>query len=72
MDSVENNQALQLLRELDERQDLVLTGLDELNARVEKVLELYLGSRQSKQPTLQADMLIDNPNVGIVQSRKAA
>jgi phage baseplate assembly protein W len=49
MNPAEDTQASKLLRELDERQEHVLSELDELNARVEKVLELYLGSRFASQ-----------------------
>ncbi len=47
MDLAENTQATQLLNELDQRQDQVLAELDELNSRIEKVLELYLENRRA-------------------------
>jgi tetrahydromethanopterin S-methyltransferase subunit B len=47
MDLAENAQATQLLNELDQRQDQVLAELDELNSRIEKVLELYLENRRA-------------------------
>lgn len=37
-----------LLEELDERQDEVLTQLDDLNARIEKLLEEYTQVRSQE------------------------
>lgn len=42
-----NTDALQLLNDLDQRQDQVMAELDQLNSRIEKVLELYLESRKT-------------------------
>jgi hypothetical protein len=56
MNPAEDTQASKLLRELDERQEHVLSELDELNARVEKVLELYLGSRLTSQYQSQSSL----------------
>lgn len=47
MELAGNTDALQLLNDLDQRQDQVMAELDELNARIEKVLELYLESRKT-------------------------
>jgi hypothetical protein len=58
MDTSNNTNAIDLLRELDERQEQVLSELDELNSRVEKVLELYLGSRQSLPHAMQSEQTL--------------
>lgn len=47
MDLGGSNHATKLLGELDQRQEEVLAGLDELNSRIERVLELYLEKRQA-------------------------
>lgn len=56
MDLAENAQATQLLNELDQRQDQVLAELDELNSRIEKVLELYLENRRASLAPTSAAM----------------
>ncbi len=47
MELAGNTDALQLLNDLDQRQDQVMAELDQLNSRIEKVLELYLESRKT-------------------------
>lgn len=55
---VGNQEALDLLNQLDQRQDDVLHGLEELNQRIERVLELYLENRRTGLTSI--DMQIDN------------
>jgi hypothetical protein len=43
-----HNATSEFLRALDQRQEQVLKDLEELNQRVEKVLEMYHLSRQGK------------------------
>lgn len=47
MDSIANSNAQNLLKELDDRQEHVLQELDELNLRVEKIIQVYLESRNA-------------------------
>lgn len=51
MEVAGNTEALQLLHDLDQRQDQVMAELDLLNSKIEKVLELYLESRNTAQQT---------------------
>lgn len=56
MELAGNTDALKLLNDLDLRQDQVMAELDELNSRIEKVLELYLESRKTgAAPTSSID-----------------
>lgn len=47
--------AADLLRELDKRQEQVLTDLDDLNSRIERVIESYLENRSNSLNNLCPD-----------------
>ena len=69
MNLAENAQATQLLNELDQRQDQVLAELDELNSRIEKVLELYLENRRASLAPSSAAATSDE--VAVVRTKAA-
>lgn len=69
MNLAENAQATQLLNELDQRQDQVLAELDELNSRIEKVLELYLENRRASLAPSSAATTSDE--VAVVRTKAA-
>lgn len=45
---LEGEQALDMLKQLDLRQELILRDIDDLNGRIEALLESFLASRDAK------------------------
>ncbi|MBX3423702.1 MAG: hypothetical protein KF752_19265 [Pirellulaceae bacterium] len=62
-------QALELLKSLDLRQEQVLSELDDLNLRIEKVIELYQAARGTgSSATTSNNMDIEQVDAGKQQA----